>query len=406
MFPLSSIVNSLVVIAALGYFVDIYDLVLFSIVRVPSLKDLGISGQALFDQGVLLLNMQMAGMLMGGILWGILGDKKGRLSVLFGSIFLYSIANIGNGFAHSVGAYAVWRFIAGLGLAGELGAGVTLVAETLPKETRGYGTMIIATVGIMGAVFAGYIAEHFHWRINYFIGGGLGLLLLLLRIGAYESGMYKQIAQADVLRGQFFSLFTNAKRFLKYLKCILIGMPIWFVIGILITFSPEFALALNLPDPISAGRAIMFSYTGLVLGDFVSGFISQYLKNRKKVVFVFMLLTTIFMSIYFMLPPVSAPLFYGVCLALGFGIGYWAVFVTIASEQFGTNLRATVTTTAPNFIRGSVVPLTFLFQFLKRHFGVIPGGAMVGALCVLIGLLALYGLEETYGKELNYVESV
>lgn len=393
-----------VIVAALGYFVDIYDLVLFSIVRVPSLKSLGLEGRALLDEGVFILNMQMAGMLLGGILWGVLGDKKGRLKILFGSIFLYSVANMANGAVTSVGAYAALRFIAGIGLAGELGAGVTLVAEVLPKESRGYGTMIIASVGVSGAILANYIAEGFDWRTAYYIGGGLGLLLLLLRVSVYESGMYRQIETMGVSRGKFLSLFTSRERLLRYLQSIFIGIPIWFVVGVLITFSPEFAKALGMQEPVSAGKAVMFCYLGLVFGDFASGMLSQRLGSRRKVVLLFTLLTAGFIAVYFLQGQTTASLFYAVCGGLGFSIGYWALFITIAAEQFGTNIRATVATTVPNFVRGMVVPITWLFQFAKGHLGILPGGALVGAVCLVVALAALSRLEETFSKDLDYVE--
>ncbi|GER94270.1 MFS transporter [hot springs metagenome] len=393
-----------VIVASLGYFVDIYDLILFSIVRVQSLKAIGLDGKELLDKGVFLLNMQMAGMLLGGILWGILGDKKGRVKILFGSIFLYSIANIANGFVNSIQSYAVWRFVAGIGLAGELGAGVTLVLENLPKHSRGYGTMIVATVGVTGAIVANYIARHFDWRIAYFIGGGLGMLLLIMRVSVYESGMYKQIEEREISKGNFFMLFNNPRRFIKYINSILIGLPIWFCVGILITFSPEFAKAMNISVSINAGEAVMFCYIGLVFGDFVSGFMSQYFKSRKKIIFVFQLLTSTTIIIYFMLHSASASLFYFICGIMGFAIGYWAIFVTVAAEQFGTNIRATVASTVPNFIRGAVIPITFLFQLTRRYFDILIAGAIVGALCMLIALYALYHLEETFHKNLDYIE--
>lgn len=401
---MSTILTIPVLVSALGYFVDIYDLILFSIVRVPSLTELGLRGQALLDKGVFILNMQMAGMLLGGIVWGVLGDKKGRLKILFGSIFLYSIANFANGFVASVEQYALLRFIAGVGLAGELGAGVTLVAEILPKEFRGYGTMVIAAVGVSGAILANTIAEHFDWRTAYYIGGGLGFLLLILRISVYESAMYKQIETMHISKGNFFSLFTNRERFSRYLRSICIGIPIWFVVSILITLSPEFAKALRIATPVSAGKAVMFCYLGLVFGDFSSGVLSQFLKSRKKAVCLFTLLTGVFVIIYFFLHQASATLFYSICFALGIAIGYWALFITIAAEQFGTNIRATVATTVPNFVRGMVVPITMLFQVAKKQFGILQGGALVGAVCFAIALYALYRLEETFKKDLDYIE--
>jgi len=392
-------------VAALGYFVDIYDLILFSIVRVASLKSLGIPDDQMLDTGVLLLNMQMGGMLLGGILWGILGDKRGRISVLFGSIFLYSAANIANGFVQDVSMYALLRFIAGIGLAGELGAGITLVSEVMPKHKRGYGTMIVASIGVMGAVAAALIVDLTEWRTSYFIGGGMGLLILLLRVGVYESGMYNSIKQAkDIGKGQFIKLFTDKNRFLKYLYCILIGLPLWFVVGILITFSPEFGKAFGITEPISAGKSVMYCYIGLVFGDILSGTLSQYWKSRKKTLYYFLVATLATISIYLFFNTFGVVYFYGVCIAIGISVGYWVIFVTNASEQFGTNLRSTVATSVPNLIRGSVIPLTTLFQLLKPVMGIKYGAFAIGVVTILIALWATRKLEETYGKDLDYTE--
>lgn len=397
---------SVILVAALGYFVDIYDLLLFGIVRVASLKDLGVGEDQILSTGVTLLNAQMIGMLLGGILWGILGDRKGRLSVLFGSIFVYSFANLANGLIHSVEMYALLRFIAGVGLAGELGAGITLVSELMPKESRGYGTMIVAAVGILGAVVAGIVGDLFTWRVSYFIGGGLGLSLLALRIGAYESGMYGKIRnETSVRRGQFLSLFSMQSRFFKYARCILIGIPLWFTVGILVTFAPEFGKALSITDPLTAGKAIMFTYIGLAIGDIGSGSLSQYFKTRKKVVGYSLLASIALYIVYlYFSQNKDSTYFYALCIALGLANGYWAVFVTIAAEQFGTNLRATVATTVPNFVRGAVVPLTFAFQSLVPILGMIHSAMIVGSASVIIALIALRGLEETHGKDLDYLE--
>ena len=402
--PLRDILSIPVLVAALGYFVDIYDLVLFSIVRVPSLKAIGLQGQALVDQGVFLLNAQMVGMLLGGILWGVLGDRQGRLRILFGSIFLYSLANIANGFVASMGAYAVLRFMAGVGLAGELGAGITLVSEILPRHVRGYGTMIVATVGVSGAIVANFVAGRFDWRTAYYIGGGLGFLLLILRISVSESSMFREMAGRQVPRGNFLALFSDAGRFGKYLKSILIGIPTWYVVGVLITFSPEFAKGLGVGGPVSAGNAVMFCYLGLVFGDLASGVLSQYLASRRRVVFWFLILTCLGVAVYYAQRGGSPQQFYAVCTLLGFASGYWAIFVTIAAEQFGTNLRATVATTVPNFVRGMVVPITLFFQLAKKGFGLLPGGVLVGLICMGVAFFALSGLEETFGKDLDYLE--
>lgn len=401
---IGAVLSVSVVVASLGYLVDIYDLILFSIVRIQSLRSIGLDGQELLDSGVFLLNMQMAGMLLGGVLWGVLGDKKGRIKILFGSIFLYSVANAANGLVNSIGAYAFWRFIAGIGLAGELGAGVTLVIERLPREVRGYGTMVIATVGVTGAILANFVARHFDWRTAYFIGGGLGMLLLFLRIGLYESRLYNSMEEREISRGNFLSLFTSKERLLKYLHSILIGLPIWYCVGVLITFSPEFAKALSVRGSVTAGEAVMFCYLGLVFGDFGSGFLSQYFRSRKRIVFLFLALSALVVTIYFRLNNLTSSQFYIWCFAAGFAVGYWAIFVTIAAEQFGTNLRATVASTVPNFIRGTVIPITFFFKIGKDYFGILTSAAIVGAVCFVIAFYSLYRLEETFHKELDYFE--
>ncbi len=394
-----------ILVAALGYFVDIYDLVLFSIVRVKSLQGIGITEPgALLDQGVLLINMQMGGMLIGGILWGIIGDKRGRLSVLFGSILLYSLANIGNGLIQSIEAYAALRFIAGIGLAGELGAGITLVSEIMHKQSRGYGTTIVATIGICGAVVAALVGGKFSWRTAYFVGGALGLMLLVLRIGVYESGMFEATKAKSVERGNFLKLFSTGERARRYIGIVLIGVPIWYVVGILVTFSPEIGAAMGMTPAPNAGQAILFTYVGLALGDLSSGALSQIIKSRKRAVMAFLGITAFGIVLYFLLAAQSITTFYGVCVAMGFGAGYWAVFVTVASEQFGTNLRATATTSAPNLVRGAVVLLTSGFNAMKALVGVKESAMIVGAFTLLGAFVALRAMEETYGKDLDYLE--
>jgi putative MFS transporter len=393
-----------VIVAALGYFVDIYDLLLFSIVRRSSLTALGVAAEDLFSQGEFLLQVQMAGLLIGGIIWGVMGDKRGRLSVLFGSILLYSLANIANGFVTSVPQYAMLRFVAGIGLAGELGAGITLVSEVLPTRLRGYGTAMVATIGLFGAVFANFIAKTFDWQIAYFIGGGLGLVLLIARISVFESGIFLKVKEQAVQRGNLMQLINNKVRLRKFLGCIFIGLPIWYVIGILITFSPEFAPALGILEPIIAGDAVMWAYIGLAFGDMSSGVASQLLKSRKKVVLIFILLTMVFVAGYLFVPITTSFEFYVACFLVGFGIGYWALFVTIAAEQFGTNLRSTVATTVPNFIRGTVIPVTLLFKFLRAEIGIVPGALTVGVITIIIALWALRSIDETYSRDMNFVE--
>ncbi|WP_285058318.1 MFS transporter [Pedobacter ginsengisoli] len=394
----------LILVAALGYFVDIYDLLLFLIIKNKSLSALGIPADKITETGLSLMNWQMAGLLIGGIFWGIVGDKKGRLSVLFGSIIMYSIANIANGFVTSIPMYAALRFIAGIGLAGELGAGITLVSESMSKEKRGYGTMLVAGIGLMGAVAAYIVGDLFEWRTAFFVGGGLGIILLLLRFGVFESGMFENMAKKDVSKGNFLMLFSDKKRFFKYLNCILIAVPLWFVVGILVGIAPEFGKALHAKDVLDNGKGVMFTYIGISLGDFLSGALSQLFRTRKKIVFIFVTLTFCTMLVYLLNTGWTAFGFYVLCIFFGLFTGYWVVFVTIAAEQFGTNLRATVTTSVPNMVRGSLILVTLLFQFLLGEVGIINAALMIAVLTVGMAYIALYNLDETYGRDLNFIE--
>jgi MFS family permease len=415
----------LITVAALGYFVDIYDLILFNVVKKESLISLGYTSETdLKNYGLQLFNWQMGGMLVGGILWGILGDKKGRLKVLFGSILMYSAANVANAFVDNITSYAIIRFIAGVGLAGELGAGITLVAEVMSKETRGYGTMIIVTFGALGAVLAAIVggesagisniiesATSIHlenWQVAYVVGGVLGLLLLALRIGTLESDMYKKIHHEEVSRGDFLSLFSNKTIFLKYLKCILIGLPVWYAIGILIALAENFGGSLlSVNGKVINGQAVMYAYLGLSVGDLISGMLSQLFKSRRKVVMLYLGFSAIVMWMYFgTTAGRSADWFYFVCFLVGAGTGFWALFVTIAAEQFGTNIRSTVTTTVPNFVRGAVIPITASFKALEGSIGTLNAAVFVGLICLLLSFWAIWGVDETFSKELNYTETM
>ncbi len=405
----TKILNAAVIVAALGYFVDIYDLLLFGFVRVKSLTDLGFSGQDLTDKGLSLQNWQMFGMLIGGILWGVLGDKQGRVRVLYFSIALYSIANIFNGFATGYADYAFYRFIAGIGLAGELGVGITLVSEVLPKHKRGIGTMLVASIGLSGALLAWVIEHYFGWRDCYFIGGGLGILLLVLRVSVSESGLYKQVQQqGHISRGNFFALFTSWDRLSRFLRCIFIGTSTWFVIGVLVFFSPEFGKAKGL-EGILASNAIAIAYIGLILGDLASGLLSQLLRSRVKVMAIFLSLDVLAVLAYLALPFSSPMMFYVSHFVLGFSVGFWVIFVTIGAEQFGTNLRSTVATSVPNFARGMQVPINESFKYLKGAAvtgSVITAGYIVGAVCLGIAFIALWGMKETFDRDLDYVEEL
>lgn len=399
-----------VIVAALGYFVDIYDLLLFGIVRIPSLNDLGLDPNTV---GVKILNWQMFGLLIGGILWGILGDKRGRLSVLFGSIITYSLANIACGFLPYMPSdnlavtYMALRFIAGIGLAGELGAGITLVSESLPKELRAIGTSLVAGFGLLGAVVANFTVElSGQWHVAYWIGGAMGLALLLLRIGIVESGIYKEVHErASVVKGSMSMFFNNKERFIKYLKCIFIGLPTWYCIGILAMFSNEFGQAHGIKELVSPGMAIMWAYAGISAGDFLSGFISNTLRSRKKAILA-MLAFTLIGVILLLFGPVPTPgWYYFYCVWLGLGTGYWAMFVTVGAEQFGTNIRATAATTIPNFVRGLLVGMTFLFETFKNaHLGIIISGTLVGLIVFALSIYSTLTVPETHGRDLDFVE--
>jgi putative MFS transporter len=423
-FKFKEVFNLTVIVAALGYFVDVYDLVVFLIVGIKSLKDLvptiKENDELLISNFQYILNIQMIGMLIGGIFWGIIGDKQGRLSVLFGSIILYSLANIGNGLlAHlhadqetTLRAYAVLRLIAGIGLAGELGAGITLVSELMTKETRGYGTMVVASIGVLGAVVASLVGKFIGWELTYYIGGALGFSLLLLRIGVLESKIFNSIKEKEVSRGDFRMLFSERGRAWRYVNCILIGLPVWYIIGILIGRAPMIASkVLHVDGKIEPEICVMLCYIGLAFGDIVSGALSQILKSRKKVFLIFYALCCISITIYLNLYGVSSTIFYSLILLLGFSVGFWAILVTVGSEQFGTNIRATTATTVPNFVRGSLVPISLLFDYLFRYFKLhtsfdplIATVVLVTTLVFLISSISLYFLGETFGKDLNYIE--
>jgi putative MFS transporter len=406
--PSKSVLSITVIVAALGYFVDIYDLLLFSIIRVPSLESFGLSSDLIKTEGESIITWQMMGLLLGGILWGIMGDKKGRMSVLFGSILLYSVANLLNGFVQDVQQYKWVRFIAGIGLAGELGAGITLVSEVVSKERRGIVTSLVAGIGLTGAVFAFVIKEHFEWRTCYFIGAAMGFLLLLLRVSVLESGLFNNLKESQTTRGDISMLFFNRKRLKRYLLNMLIGLPTWLVIGMLITFSKEFGSCMNIKDKIDPGKAIMYAYVMISIGDIAIGFISHWFKSRKAALLLFYLITVFFMVLFFTAQHNgSANNMYWICAGLGLGTGFWAIFVTMAAEQFGTNLRATATTTIPNMVRGMLAVFILPLRDAFEHFLHLDYYTSGWATCLVVMALSFFALifvEETYGKDLNFVE--
>ncbi len=416
--PGGDVVLRVVAVSALGYFVDIFDLFLFSVLRVPSLLGVGVAKEHFLSAGAALLNWQMLGLLLGSVVWGVLGDRQGRVRALYGSILLYSLATLANAMVASFPAYAACRFLAGLGLGGELGAAVTLVSESLPTARRGLGTMAVAGFGLCGGVAAAGLGELVSWRTCYAIGGGLGLLLLALRVQLVESPLFGSLeagaAARPERRGSLLLLLRSPRRRRTYLRLVLVGLPIWFVAGILMVFSPELGRALGVPN-VTAARAVLISYLGVALGDFLCGGLSQLLGSRKRAIAVFLGLLCAGLVLFFSASEVLTERFYGICFGLGLGTGYWAVLVTCAAEQFGTNLRATVATTVPNMIRATVIPLSFAFQLLFRRLepisnrlgkdhGLIEAGMVLGAACILLALWALHGLDETYGRELDFQE--
>jgi hypothetical protein len=414
---MSNNVRLAILVSALGYFVDVFDLILFTILRQSSLRDLGVSEADLIPIGGYLLNAQMGGFLIGGILWGVIGDKIGRIELLFGSILLYSVGNILNGFVGQFGAgvdavitpidqYALLRFITGVGLAGEIGGGITLVAELLPKEKRGYGTTIVVATGVAGAVVAALVYELFTWRWVYIVGGIMGLGLLFLRLSVADSGIFKALAEKEhVARGNFFMLFTSWDRFSRYASCILVGVPIWYALGIVVTFSPELAPALGITEKVTAVTSVFWFYTGITLGSLANGLVSQWLKSRKLAIGIFLIGTIASLAATFHLPLTTAAQFYAVVSAVGFFTAYWAMMVTVAAEQFGTNLRATVATSVPNFVRGATVLTVMLFEFLRPQAGIIGSAEIVGLLVAVLALFALASLRETFHVDLDYVET-
>lgn len=403
-------ITLLIIVAALGYFVDVFDLLLFGMVRVSSLRDLGVPDNLLESIGLRLDNWQMLGMLLGGVFWGILGDKRGRLSVLFGSILTYSIANTLNAYITNITQYEILRFIAGFGLAGELGAGVTLVNESMSKEKRGIATAFIAGFGVLGAVFGCLIVLWIKdWKTCYLIGGCMGFALLILRISVYESGMYLNIKEKTNNLGNISILFKDRKTFIKYISIIALAIPIWYVVQLYAKYAPELADALGLQYPDKkkvAVYAIMAIYSGLTLGDVSCGILSNLIKSRKKAILTFMLLLITFIILFWFIASINLFIFYGMIFLLGFGIGYWAVFMSTAAESFGVNIRSTVSNTAPNFVRGSVIGINSLYLFLKSsfHFSTQTANLLVGGICIAIALIAWTRLEETFNKDLNYVE--
>ena len=393
-------------VAALGYFVDIFDLILFGVVRVPSLKSIGVPDADILSTGFMLINLQMAGLLVGGFVWGVLGDKFGRLSVLLGSILLYSLANLGNAFVDSVTTYGILRFVSGIGLAGELGLSITLISELLPISYRGLGATFIGGIGMLGAIAAALIGDGFGWRMAYGIGGGMGFVLLLMRFGLKESQFFLALCHEKngIKRGHLFSLFSKPRLFIRYIAVILIPLPLLIMIWVLVALTPEFARNFGVSAPLQAGTAILFCYIGLTIGDTLSGLLCQFLKSRRQTIAFFLFLLVLACCAHLIFRPATAALYYASCLFMGIGGGYWIIAIQFGAEQFGTNIRATATTSVPTVARALIIPATLGFKTLSPSFGMSSSWAIIMALSVILSVLSLWSLKETFHNNLDYVE--
>ena len=404
--PWRSLLHPNVLVAALGYLVDTYDLLLFSIIRRPSLEALGYSGAQLVDYGILLLNLQMIGMLFGGLLWGMIGDKKGRLSVLFGSILLYSLANLANAWVQSIEAYAVLRFLAGFGLAGELGAAITLVSEVLPREHRGYATGLIAGSGAFGVTFAAFVGELLNWQAAYIVGGCLGLVLLITRIRIVDSGVFAAMQKADsnISRGNIF-MMLQPRRLRRFLSCVLAGAPLWLTAGILIPFAPEITKDLGVTSDVKATYMTVASNAGMLLGDLVSSALSQYFESRKKVIIALILSASACTFVYLSLRNAPPLAYYAIMFTIGWSVGFWAVLLTTTAEQFGTNLRVTATTNVPNLVRTLVIPMTFGISLMQPSLGMRNAAVVVATAVLIVASLGALRMEETFGRDLDFLDT-
>ena len=395
-----------VIVAGLGYFVDVFDMWLFSNFRVASLRDLGLQGEAITTVGATLLNYQLAGFLVGGFIWGMLGDRRGRASVMFGSIFLYSTATLLNAFVTTIPQYAALRFIGGLGLAGEIGAGITLVSELLPRHRRGWGTTFVTSLGVGGAIGAAAMAKLVDWKTAYVIGGLMGFALLFLRIFVHESGLFGRMREsADVKRGSLLVLLGSRVRALRYLGCIVIGAPIYAVFTIFVTFAPEFGAALGIREPVAVADVMFAAAVAMTVGDFIAGAISQMVRSRKLPIYISLLATAALIGLI-CFGAITTPLHY--TLAVGGAAlfcGYWACLITLTAEQFGTNVRATATTTVPNLIRASGIISTSAFISLKAMGMTAPvAGFAVSAGLLVLAMGALLFMRESYSADLDFVE--
>jgi putative MFS transporter len=392
-----------VIVAALGYFVDVVDLWLFSNFRVASLRDLGLPAEEVTTTGAYLLNCQQAGLLLGGLLWGVMGDRRGRASVMFGSILLYSIGNILNAFVVSVPQYAALRFLTGLGLAGEIGAGITLVCELLPRTKRGIGTTFVTGLGVAGAIAASLMGKYMNWRTAFFVGGIMGLTLLFLRTLTHDSSMFAKMQQQGQLRrGSLALLLFRRDNVRKFLGCIAVGAPVWLSVAIFSIFSLEVAPALGITEPISVPDCLLCISIGMTAGDLGAGLLSQLLRSRKLPLLILLVLTCL-TSIVITAGAVSTSMGYMTMVGfLGLFSGYWACLLTTSAEQFGTNIRATAATMVPNLVRATTIPMTIGFVTLKQYISIQNTVWVLVVIVFILAFLGLRTLKETFHTDLEY----
>jgi MFS transporter, putative metabolite:H+ symporter len=394
-----------IIVSALGFFVDLYDIMALGAVGEASLKSIGITDKALLEKGVTTLqNWQMGGMVIGGFLWGIIGDKYGRLKVLFGSIILYSLFTLLNAFVLNLNQYVICRFIAGIGLAGELGAGITLVSEQMQKEKRGLGPAIIAGFGVLGAIVAVFISKIYNWQTVFIVGGVLGFCLLILRVGVVESGLFKITQHTKVSKGNFLIILRNKNYLKKFICILLVGIPGWYANGILIQLTPYVSESMGMTVIPSKGTVIIYFFIALCVGDIMGGVISQWLKSRKKSIYLFLSLHAVMLLLFFTIGKTSVQVYYTIFAGIGFSVGFVIQLFTLAAENFGTNIRTLVTSSGLNLVRAWVIPCSLAYTWLNNNFTILKwqSAAAIGFVAIVLALFALRQLDETFDNDLEF----
>lgn len=394
----------MIILAAAGYFVDIYDLLIFSSERVESLEEIGVPVQNMKSVALMLQNYQMAGLIAGGFIFGMLADKLGRVRVLFASILLYSFANLGNAFVTTVPVFAAFRFIAGLGLAGELGIALSWISESLQRNQRTIATMIVSAIGLCGGITAAIVSSLLHWQTSYIIGGLMGLLLLGFRITVQESELYKKTKHESLQKGNLIQLFSNKSQMARFTLCVLSGAPSFIFMSIYVTLAPEFATAFNITGKISVSHAIMVYLIAFTVSDILCGLLSRMLQQRKAALLIYVMIQTLAVGFFFLVPPITSTDLYMRCVFLGFSVGYWGILITNSLEQFGTNIRATVATSTSNLIRGITIPATIVFSLVASSLGIIASGMIIGFSLIAISVISILLLEDKFENDLNFAE--